>query len=903
MQDNFFEFAEKHGVQYKNRALSNFTINTELGKVLVVQINSAWSSSKNEVAGQLLMPNIEKEFENINDYKLVIALVHHPFHWLIPETRNNLILTIRDKIDLLFIGHEHRNDKFSVTGDDWSFIQYNGKELQNSTDPNDSSFSIFLMKEKTKIKQIEYSWNVDEKFYDRISEICNDIDSNRKSSAGRLYPNELTVTKLNDIGATIHHFRVDSVTLNDLFCWPELDMLDTQDDLFTCKTRIVNNIPEFISQYRIPLIVGSPSGGKTALMKSLFNYYCNHGICCISCKGNELVSPTEEGTLRIIESLFCTQYSSNSLEKFRQMDIQNKVLLIDDFETMTLNQERQSRILNVLLRSFYRIILFSGSDVNLSFLLAIRFTGSDEKVVPLRIRNMGNQKRLELIHKWYLLGNQYALEEPETVLKVERAREIIDGIIGSSQAIVPATPIVIISILQNIDAVGTNPFSGSQYGYLYENLVNRSLLSIPNTNPGTLNLQVAILSKIAYRMLLDRHKTFTKENLIKLVNDYNLEKLVSVDATDLLNKMLSARLLKDDAIGGYKFSYPYIFYYFCGKYIASHFGNDAVKKQVAHMSERLYIEDYGNIIIFVCHFSNNVEMIENVLLNSYTLFDKVQPFNFRNPNDVLKLANEAVERYLTPRHVGQETDVRNRRQEKLQKLDEAGVRDGSIIIDDKDNIENELEQEKNLAELISAIKTMDVLGQILRNYPGDIDRQNKLDIIDEVHSIGMRIVTMFFDAFGFLEEDLIKLFADNIKSTKRNALDGEVILYVKQFFSLLLSGVTLAMIRRIGYSLSSEHLLPACNDALNPEGSISGKLVIMVIQFSYLRKPLITEAINYYKYLRKNKLDFAAAILRSLVANYLLYNECGYDTRDRLCSEFGLEKTMLITEQKRICSS
>ena len=243
VQDNFFEFAEKHGVQYKNRALSNFTINTELGKVLVVQINSAWSSSKNEVAGQLLMPNIEKEFENINDYKLVIALVHHPFHWLIPETRNNLILTIRDKIDLLFIGHEHRNDKFSVTGDDWSFIQYNGKELQNSTDPNDSSFSIFLMKEKTKIKQIEYSWNVDEKFYDRISEICNDIDSNRKSSAGRLYPNELTVTKLNDIGATIHHFRVDSVTLNDLFCWPELDMLDTQDDLFTCKTRIVNNIP------------------------------------------------------------------------------------------------------------------------------------------------------------------------------------------------------------------------------------------------------------------------------------------------------------------------------------------------------------------------------------------------------------------------------------------------------------------------------------------------------------------------------------------------------------------------------------------------------------------------------------------------------------------------------------
>ena len=63
-------------------------------------------------------------------------------------------------------------------------------------------------------------------------------------------------------------------------------------------------------------------------------------------------------------------------------------------------------------------------------------------------------------------------------------------------------------------------------------------------------------------------------------------------AKELLEKMTTANIIcKDNSQGEvYKFKYPYIFYYFAGKYIAFHAGETDVKGILAHMSEKLYIE-------------------------------------------------------------------------------------------------------------------------------------------------------------------------------------------------------------------------------------------------------------------------------------------------------------------------
>lgn len=686
VQKDFFEFAERNGNPWKNRISEALCIETDIGKVSIHLINSAWDSTLHEIPGQLLMPEVHIPEETTKDTALSLTLIHHPLHWLSPDSVHSLSETFRRYTDVLFVGHEHRADKLTMKGEKWTYSQFNGKELQNSECANDSSFSVYTWDNLQKVKILEYAWDIEKQFYDRVYESEQDVALNQMRTRGCVYPNSMTLEMLRDIGATIHHFRIDAVSLEDLYCWPEIDVLPTDESKVKNPVRISNDIPQNISNYRVPLIVGSPNCGKTSLLKSLYSYYLSQGICCLSCNGIDLVSSTESGITRIIEEQFCKQYNQNQLEEFRQMTTSSKVLLIDDFESMTFNLERQSRIINHLLESFQRVILFSGSDVDISMLLAIRFAGSDEKIVPLRIRPFGNKKRNELITKWYSLGDEYAFEDSEMKLKADQARDVIDGVLGSHRTIVPATPIVVISLLQNLEAFSTSTFAGSQYGYLYENLVNRSLAAIHNTNPGTMNIHVAVLSRIAYNMLIGKKKSFSEMELINLVHVFVADRLVPVDAIALLSNMMSVRLIKKDEGGSYRFSYPYIFYYFCGKYIATHIEEDAVKELVVYMSERLFIEDYGNIIIFVCHFCNSLHIIESVLLNSYSLFDKVHPFSFEEPQRILDLANNAIERFLVPKVVGQESEVKARREEMLKRMDEAGVRDGSVSPDENDNI-------------------------------------------------------------------------------------------------------------------------------------------------------------------------------------------------------------------------
>jgi len=96
--------------------------------------------------------------------------------------------------------------------------------------------------------------------------------------------------------------------------------------------------------------------------------------------------------------------------------------------------------------------------------------------------------------------------------------------------------------------------------------------------------------------------------------------------------------------------------------------------------------------------------------------------------------------------------------EKLKRMDQAGIKDGRIskgeeIIDDKVS-----EEEKDMASVIAALKTIEVLGQILKNYPTDIGASDKLEIINEIRKLGMRSVEAIVKTIGLLEPDLVDYY-------------------------------------------------------------------------------------------------------------------------------------------------
>lgn len=128
---------------------------------------------------------------------------------------------------------------------------------------------------------------------------------------------------------------------------------------------------------------------------------------------------------------------------------------------------------------------------------------------------LGNKKRKELIERWYNLNNNSATED-EISSRVENAQSQINTFLGNGAAFLPAVPMAIISTLQNVDAA-KKAYAGSKYSFLYESLIIGSLSRISSsyTGSGDYNIDVSILSRLAFEMLNNGNMSFTEEQLKK----------------------------------------------------------------------------------------------------------------------------------------------------------------------------------------------------------------------------------------------------------------------------------------------------------------------------------------------------------------------------------------------------
>ena len=126
------------------------------------------------------------------------------------------------------------------------------------------------------------------------------------------------------------------------------------------------------------------------------------------------------------------------------------------------------------------------------------------------------------------------------------------------------------------------------------------------------------------------------------------------------------------------------------------------------MSSKLFVETYGNIIIFICHFANSQEVVDNILLNAYCILDNYDPFDFSKSNSIFNEIRDAVEA-LIPESIVTNEEVEENRNSALVRMDDVGINDGSVMVED-DQIDEDLQdKDKEFAAVMAAIKSLEVL--------------------------------------------------------------------------------------------------------------------------------------------------------------------------------------------------
>lgn len=316
------------------------------------------------------------------------------------------------------------------------------------------------------------------------------------------------------------------------------------------------------------------------------------------------------------------------------------------------------------------------------------------------------------------------------------------------------------------------------------------------------------------------------------------------------------------------------------------------------MSARLYNETYGNIIIFLCHFANNSSVVDSILLNAYETLGSYETFDFTKANPVFDKIKDAVE-LLIPRAIASsDAEVLANEEVRLSKMDEAGVADGHVT-PEEDTINDEIsETEKDLAAVVAALKTIEVLGEILQNYPVGLDGKRKIEIIDEMHKLGMRSVQAIIDTMGYLENDLVEYVFDRALNTGKRVSREEVGLVTRRFINLLVSVIARGMIHQIAESLNSKYLLTAANMTLGSDSSISSKLILLDLKLNCLKHCEYSEIEKLKKEFDTNNEKFASKIIDSIVGEYLNYTKCDYVLRAKLCSlcELPQQKSLIATQ-------
>lgn len=224
------------------------------------------------------------------------------------------------------------------------------------------------------------------------------------------------------------------------------------------------------------MLFGGENIGKTSLLKTLFQNLYKRGFVPLLIDGKNIKSANFGDFKKNVEKVFITQYGEDSLEEFRQEDIANVFILIDDLDKNPLkNQKSKGKFIKALSEHYKNILLIGNELYAVEEILTDEVTSGDlfSEFIQYEILEFNHSLRHKLINRWYALGNEDYATDEEICKKIDNAMRSIN--IAMGQRIVPNYPIFLLILLQALETSNPHDLQISSYGNYYQLLILKTL--------------------------------------------------------------------------------------------------------------------------------------------------------------------------------------------------------------------------------------------------------------------------------------------------------------------------------------------------------------------------------------------------------------------------------------------
>lgn len=814
---------------------------------------------------------------------LHITVFHHSYNWVQYKNAREFKQHIESTSDLVFTGHEHlssKSAKDNLEGNITEFIE--GSILQDHDDEANSGFnllSINLGEENHTI--LNFKWAKDIYTYGSKPPILIPLKRYNALNKRDFQINPEFLNILSDPGADFSHPR-KKLELEDFFIYPQLrDFKIVRTKTSTLFNDISSesllNINE--SSNRI-LLVGPRRSGKTSLCYFLFKHYYNSNYVPILLNGFDIKSHKLEKLDTLIFKSFTQQYLNGSYEKYSQLDISKKLLIIDDYDMVALNKLFKASLLKNI-NTIYPNIIITGDE----FFPYDELTYQKEQKESLlesyqkyRILEFGNLLRHKLVNKWNSIGKEEYIDDGELIRKNDAVEQTLNTIIGRN--LVPAYPFYLMIILQTIELGIPHNLKDSSFGYYYELLITKSLLNmdIRNEEIDAYNNYIVELANYFFEHKL---QVISGEELESFHTAYCKEFSITLRLEVLISNLVKGFIL-ESINSSYKFKHKYVHYYYVAKYIANNISCDEIKGRVSKICDRLYRRQLAEILMFLTHLSKDPFIINEIVTKARDIVKDVSPIKFEDDISVIDGLLEEI-----PKQMLKNREVKAVREERLKEKDEIELKERQEqegIVEEYD-LDEEIVSLDFISKLNLSIKTIEIMGQIMKNYYGSLKGIKKYEIGEEAYLIGLRslnsIISLFASRIEILINEIASLISrDKVTDTVEKKKTAEKMVF--SFFWLLSYG----FIKRISTSIGSEKLSQTFKEILENNDNNAFRLIDISIKLDFFRSFPYSEVDKLAKTFTRKSLPYA--LLRSFVINYLYMFPTEFRDKQRICNILGI---------------
>jgi hypothetical protein len=755
-----------------------------------------------------------------------------------------------------------------------------GGILQDLNDPDRSEFyAVVVDADAKKQRIIGFTWNGtryipagsdDPEQYN----LWEDFAQNRLRLRDTFQLLPEFETYLEDPELTLTHSTRGELTLSDIYVFPDLKRVNLTGEK---GLKIVRgeDIPALVASTPCLFIIGDDVSGKTGLAKSLFKHLRSIGDVPILIDA-AVVSLTPERCNEQLERCFTETYAASALDAYRQLDRASRVVIIDNYHLLKLTSRARMRLLENLRKQSFRLIVFAH-DIAITLHDMSEAGDAIAGELPFSyfaILPFGPLRRNRLVEKWLLLSNDVDKDTAPFVHNLQSIIRTIDTLVG--QNYVPAYPPYVLAVLQGNEAGSEIDVNASTHGYLYELFIKAAVAKAGSAV--AYNILSVYLTHLAHWMFSNDRRDIA-EGELRILHETLQERFEVLGAfEERAQQLLDIRLLRrgNDL---YTFKHPYIYYYFLALYLRDNLGDAAVRRDVQSLAAELYKEESASTLLFLAHLSKDRFIIEVLLATAGAQFKGVKEAALDKDVAFLNKLDGTIRKLQLP-----DQAPRQGREEYLESLERTEEEQVRFEKEQQGNIES---AKSILGRLNSALKTIQILGQLLKNFPADFDRAEKDQLINACCSVGGRVLGEILGSVERNEtmflQDMLRLIARRKPDLPAKKLRERAISAVTGLSELAATG----MIIRMSHSLGSKELTTTYERIFPPMESAIMRLVYVALRLEhYVEFPegLIREEA---KDMRSNAFGFR--ILRSLVVRYLTLFPTDFRLKQRLSENLKLD--------------